>query len=166
MSRPSQSWTPYARSITDMTAPFIPDDLYQQILESVPIACVDVAIVSGGKVLLVRRKDDPAKGQWWIPGGRVHKGEKLVEAARRKALDEVGIACHVGPIIHTDETIFPDGPYGVAIHSINTCFFLYPESNAASIQLDTHHEDAKWVETIDPGLHPYVRLCLAGAGLK
>jgi colanic acid biosynthesis protein WcaH len=149
-----------------MTAPFIPDDLYQQILESVPIACVDVAIVSGGKVLLVRRRDNPAKGQWWIPGGRVYKGEKLVEAARRKAQEEVGIACHVGPIIHTDETIFPDGPYGVAIHSINTCFFLYPESNAASIQLDTHHEDAKWVETIDPGLHPYVRLCLAGAGLK
>ncbi len=149
-----------------MSPNFIDHELYRQILESMPIACVDVAIVAEGKVLLVRRQDDPAKGQWWVPGGRVRKGETLKEAARRKALEEVGLACHVGPIIHTDETIFPDGPYGVAIHSINTCFFLYPESNATTIQLDDHHEDAKWVDTIDAGLHPYVRSCLAGAGLK
>ena len=149
-----------------MSTDFIDHDLYRQILQSMPIACVDVAIVAEGKVLLVRRQDDPAKGQWWVPGGRVRKGETLKEAARRKAQEEVGLACHVGPIIHTDETIFPDGPYGVAIHSINTCFFLYPESNATAIQLDEHHEDAKWVDTIDADLHPYVRRCLTGAGLK
>lgn len=149
-----------------MTTNFINHDLYRQILESMPIACVDVAIVAAGKVLLVRRKDDPAQGQWWVPGGRVRKGETLKEAARRKALEEVGIPCHVGPIIHTDETIFPDGPYGVAIHSINTCFFLYPESTANQVNLDDHHADAKWVDTIDAELHPYVRLCLTGAGLK
>ncbi len=148
------------------TPEFIGQDLYKRILELVPIACVDVAIVSGGKVLLVNRKDDPAKGQWWVPGGRVRKGETLKQAARRKALEEVGIACHVGPIIHTAETIFPDGPYGVAIHSINTCFFLYPESTAADCHLDDHHADAKWVDTIDTDLHSYVRHCLIGAGLK
>lgn len=149
-----------------MSMTFIDHDLYRQILQSMPIACVDVAIVADGKVLLVRRKDDPARGQWWVPGGRVRKGETLKEAARRKALEEVGIPCHIGPIIHTDETIFPDGPYGVAIHSINTCFFLYPEANTHSIELDGHHEDAKWVDAIDVDLHPYVRLCLTGAGLK
>ncbi len=144
---------------------FIDHELYRQILESVPIACVDVAIVASGRILLVRRNDDPAKGQWWVPGGRVHKGETLKQAAHRKALEEVGIPCHVGPIIHTDETIFPDGPYGVAIHSINTCFFLYPESKVAAVELDTHHMEFKWVDMIDDGLHPYVKLCLSGAGL-
>lgn len=149
-----------------MTNHFIDHELYRQILESMPIACVDVAIVADGKVLLVRRQDDPAKGQWWVPGGRVRKGETLKDAARRKAQEEVGLSCHVGPIIHADETIFPDGPYDVPIHSINTCFFLYPESNTTAIQLDDHHQDAKWVDTIDKDLHPYVRLCLTGAGLK
>ena len=48
------------------------------------------------------------------------------ETARRKAREEVGIDCHIGPIIHTAETIFPDGPGGIPVHSINSCFLVYP----------------------------------------
>ena len=53
---------------------FIPWKLYKQIIGNVPIACVDVAIVAKGSVLLVRRKDHPAKGEWWLPGGRASLG--------------------------------------------------------------------------------------------
>ena len=144
---------------------FIPQHLYNQILEAIPIVCVDVAIVNDGCVLLVRRRDAPAKGQLWLPGGRVHKGETLRQAAARKALDETGIDCHVGPIIHTDETIFEDGPEGIAVHSVNTCFFLFSRQHSVEVNLDGHHEDWVWIDHIDPGLHPYVKLCLAAAGL-
>jgi colanic acid biosynthesis protein WcaH len=85
----------------------IPWELYRRILETMPIPCVAIAIVAGGSVLLVMRKDPPARGQWWLPGGRVLKGEMMRDAALRKAHEEVGIECHVGPIIHTAETIFP-----------------------------------------------------------
>lgn len=109
-----------------MASPLIPQDLYNQILANVPIACVDVAVVSNGSVLLVKRNDPPAKGDWWVPGGRVRKGEMRKATARRKALEELGIDCHVGPVVYTAETIFPDGPHGIAVHSINSCFLLYP----------------------------------------
>jgi len=145
---------------------FIPTLLYNQILTNMPIACVDIAIVSHGKVLLVKRKDPPASGQWWVPGGRVVKGEMMVETAKRKAIEEVGIEVHVGPIVHTDETIFDDGPCGIAVHSINSCFFVYPADPEFSPSLDSHHEDWKWVNTIDETLHPYVKQCLFGAGLR
>jgi colanic acid biosynthesis protein WcaH len=146
---------------------YIPDDLYAQILSHVPIACVDLAIVSNGCVLLVQRKDPPAQGQWWIPGGRVYKGEMMKDAARRKAQEEVGIACHVGPMIHTAETIFPDGPFAIPIHSINSCFLLYPVEDVSRVRvrLDEHHEDWQWANTIPAGLHPYVARCLQAAGL-
>ncbi len=146
---------------------WIPADTYRHFLESMPIACVDVAIVQRGAVLLVKRKDAPARGQWWVPGGRVWKGETMRETAARKALEEVGLVCHVGPIIHTAETIFPDGPGGVAVHSINACFFLYPAAARvrSSPKLDAHHGGAKWVRTIPAGLDPYVVRCLEGAGL-
>jgi colanic acid biosynthesis protein WcaH len=146
----------------------IPQDLYNQILANVPIACVDLAIVSNGSVLLVKRKDHPARGQWWVPGGRILKGEVMKETARRKAIEEVGIACHVGPIIHTAETIFPDGPGGIPVHSINSCFLVYPVEDVSKlhVRLDDHHVDWRWANTIPPGLHPYVTKCLAGAGLE
>lgn len=145
---------------------FIPQKTYDTILKNVPIACVDIAIVADGRVLLVKRKDKPAMGQWWVPGGRILKGEMMREAAARKAREEVGVECHVGPIIHTDETIFPDGPSGIAVHSINSCFFLYPVEKGFSCKLDDHHQDCRWVDRIPRGLHPYVERCLLGAGLK
>ena len=69
---------------------WIPASTYRAFLERMPIACVDIAIVHRGAVLLVKREDAPAKGQWWVPGGRVHKGETMRETAGRKALEEVG----------------------------------------------------------------------------
>jgi colanic acid biosynthesis protein WcaH len=147
---------------------WIPTELYHQFLESMPLACVDIAIVHQGAVLLVKREDAPARGQWWVPGGRVWKGETMRETAARKAREEVGLDCHVGPILHTAETIFPDGPSGIAVHSINTCFFLYPASDRPDIQahLDAHHAEAMWVRSIPPGLDPYVVRCLEAAGLE
>ncbi|MDC0358887.1 NUDIX hydrolase, partial [Oligoflexia bacterium] len=130
-----------------------------------PIACVDIAIVAQGSVLLVRREDPPALGHWWVPGGRVLKGELMKDTAARKAREEVGVPCHVGPIIHTAETIFPDGPDDIPIHSINACFFLYPAEKDFRIALDDHHSDSKWVNTIPEDAHVYVERCLLGAGL-
>ena len=147
---------------------FIEQGLYDEILRNVPIACVDVAIVYNGCVLLVRREDAPANGEWWVPGGRVFKGETLRETARRKAREEVGIECHVGPIIHTAETIFADGPRGIPVHSINACFLLYPTNDGAnlSVTLDGHHTAWRWVDEVTDDLHPYVARCLRGAGLE
>lgn len=144
---------------------FIPTELYYRILEYLPIACVDIAIVAQGAVLLVQRNDPPAQGQWWVPGGRVFKGEMMRETAARKAREEAGIECHVGPIIHTAETIFPDGPGGIPVHSINSCFFVYPVDSAFTLHLDDHHIGYQWVRYIPPGIHPYVERCLMGAGL-
>ena len=112
-----------------------------------------------------QRKDAPALGQWWLPGGRVLKGEMMKDAAIRKAREEVGIECHVASIIHTAETIFPDGPDGIPVHSINSCFFLYPTSAEFQVRLDLHQSDYQWVDHIPAGLHEYVERCLLGAGL-
>lgn len=140
--------------------------LYRKILENVPIGCVDITIVADGAVLLVKRKDPPAKGKWWVPGGRVLKGEMMRDTALRKAREEVGIECHAGPIIHTAETIFQDGPHGIPVHSINACFFLYPVDSNFKPALDSHHSDFRWVTRIPKRIHPYVERCLLAAGLE
>ncbi len=143
----------------------IPTSLYIEIIQNVPIACVDVAIVYRGSVLLVLRKVSPAKNQWWLPGGRVHKNEMMKDAAKRKALEEVGLDCKVGPIIYTAETIFPDGPYHTSVHSINSCFLLYPIENPV-VRMDNHHNDFKWVDFIPSICHLYVVKCLERVGLS
>ena len=70
----------------------LPSDAYLQIVGVMPILCVDLVIRnSEGKYLLVKRNNEPLKGQWWVPGGRVFKGESLQEAAIRKAREELSL---------------------------------------------------------------------------
>jgi colanic acid biosynthesis protein WcaH len=56
---------------------FIPLVLYNEILKLMPIASVEPVIVVDDALLLLKRENPPAKGQWWFPGGRIHKGESL-----------------------------------------------------------------------------------------
>jgi len=146
---------------------YIADELYMQILDAMPIACVDVAIIHDGRVLLVQRKDAPAKDQWWLPGGRVQKGETLRDAARRKALEETGLACVVDSPIMTAETMFEDGPQGTSVHSINTVYRLAPHMlTEPQVVLDGHHANYEWVDAIPKGVHRYVRTALEACGLS
>jgi len=54
----------------------------------VGIGCV---VFRGERVLLVRRGKPPRLGQWSLPGGAQHVGERAEEAARRELREEAGI---------------------------------------------------------------------------
>lgn len=145
----------------------IVQDLYNQILTNIPVACVDAVIIEDGAALLVKRKDKPVQGEWWVPGGRIVKNEMMRDTVYRKTIEEVGLMCSVGPIIYTAETIFPDGPNDIPVHTINTVFLLHVHhSSRTAIKLDSHHSDFRWVKKIDENLHPYIKECFKRAGLS
>lgn len=49
-----------------------------------------------GRVLLVKRGNEPYAGRWSLPGGRVEADETLAEAVHREVLEETGIVA--GPL--------------------------------------------------------------------
>lgn len=69
----------------------LPFEFYKKIVASLPILCVDGVLVDKGKFLLIKRKNQPQKGKWWVPGGRVLKGERMEKALKRKVKEELGI---------------------------------------------------------------------------
>jgi len=64
---------------------YIPDEEYKYILKNMPILCVDLLIMHDGRCLLLKRDNEPAKGEYWFAGGRVRKLETIESAAKRIA---------------------------------------------------------------------------------
>lgn len=56
-----------------------------------PALAADCVIFHGDAVVLVRRKYDPYKGHYALPGGAVEIGETVEDACRREMREEIGL---------------------------------------------------------------------------
>ncbi len=64
-----------------------------------PVLAVDAVLIRGAMVLLVRRKFEPHKGEWVLPGGFMAEGETAQEAVARELLEETGITSGVRGLV-------------------------------------------------------------------
>src|SRR5581483_1432599 len=121
----------------------IPDSLYREIQRSMPIPCVDLLVTDArGRILLLRRVNPPARGEWWSPGGRVHHRELRIDAARRKLREECGLAAVSIEELGTFDVMFEGDQSPGASHGISTVFRVVVD--AADVQLDAQSADFAW----------------------
>ena len=60
-----------------------------------PKVAAAVLVEMDGRVLLVRRVNEPFRGMWTLPAGFVNGGEDPAEAAARECLEETGLSVRV-----------------------------------------------------------------------
>lgn len=64
-----------------------------------PKVAAAVLIEKDGRVLLVRRANEPFRGRWTLPAGFVNGGEDPAEAAARECLEETGLSVRVTRVL-------------------------------------------------------------------
>lgn len=81
---------------------------------------VDAVIPYRGGIVLVRRKNDPFRGYYALPGGVVEYGESVEEAVVREVREETGLECTVDRLIgvYSDPGRDPRG------HFVSVCFLV------------------------------------------
>src|SRR5207253_2528001 len=114
-----------------------------------PIVCVDCLVVNGnGEYLLVKRKNEPLKGEFWVPGGRLHKHERLVDAVHRKMREELGVEVEIIENVGFFEEFFDKTREGAdgGVHTISIVYIVKPRSY--DIRLDDQGTEWKWFKEL------------------
>lgn len=110
---------------------------------SCPSAAVGAVVIHDQKVLLVKRKDPPAQGQWAIPGGRIQLGETLQVAAEREIAEETGILIRAKEPIYTFDIIVRDREDHIRYHYV--IIDLAAEYVGGALSPDDDASDAAWL---------------------
>jgi colanic acid biosynthesis protein WcaH len=136
------------------------DEQLLQVISVAPLVSIDLVIRdSEGRILLGRRVNNPAKGTWFVPGGRIYKNEDLDEAFERICIAEVGQtasrsdAKFIGPFTHIygDNFTCTDG---IGTHYVVLAYELHLTKQFI-LEKSAQHSEFKWFapDDVDSDIH-------------
>ena len=132
-------------------------------VDKLPMISVDLLIFDReGRVLLGLRRNEPAAGTWFVPGGRVRKNEAILRAAARLCHEEVHILLPTSSlrVLNVYEQVYTDDGSGRHYITFTVSGHVGPAAKAG-INHDYQQDGIKWstVESLvgDPTVHHYVK---------
>jgi 8-oxo-dGTP diphosphatase len=113
-----------------------------------PIVGVGAVVIDGTKVLLVRRGQQPLKGEWSLPGGALELGETLQQGVAREVLEETGLVVVPAGMVEVLDRITHDLETGrVRYHYVLVDFVC--RVTGGSLLGGSDADEARWVERED-----------------
>lgn len=146
----------------------LPKEDFFRVVELSPITSIDIIIRAphiidhADHYLLGLRKNEPAKGKYFVPGGAILKNESLRNAFRRITKQELGREINIddaqffGVYEHFYDSNFLEKP-GIGTHYIVLTYFC--QLSYAGISADEQHEEFRWMSRDEilssSQVHPY-----------
>lgn len=145
---------------------WLPDQVFKTVIQSTPLISIDLVVRNEkNEVLLGKRLNAPAKGFWFVPGGRVKKDETLDSAfirLLREELDsEFEIAREQANFLGVFEHFYEDNFYEEDFTTHYIVMGYEIKISQSLIEKLSQHSDFKWInmsEIIsDESIHQYTK---------
>jgi colanic acid biosynthesis protein WcaH len=91
------------------------DETFEQVVRSTPLCSIDLIIRdTDAHTLVGLRLGEPAKGYYFVPGGRIRKDERLADAFRRILAEETSIEAQLSDdkYLGVFERFYPTNRFG------------------------------------------------------
>jgi colanic acid biosynthesis protein WcaH len=139
---------------------------FKRVVRDTVLVSLDLLVINRRREVLVgKRRNRPAKGYLFVPGGRIMKGESLADALTRISSAEIGIALrHQDATLHgIYDHMYPDNAFGEAglktHYVVIACLFrgdsYVPQGH------DYQHQELRMLPIKallkHPDVHPYTR---------
>jgi len=97
-----------------------------------------------GRVLMVKRRFEPNKGRWSLPGGLVEAGETLEQAAKREVREELGLEVAIEGLMQVADEVIRDDAGRVKYHFVLIDYLMKPLGD--KITINEESEAFAWFE--------------------
>jgi ADP-ribose pyrophosphatase YjhB (NUDIX family) len=108
-----------------------------------PVVGVGAVIVHDGKIVLIKRGNEPGKGKWSIPGGHVELAESLEQAVVRECKEETGLDNENPVLIDVVSNVDYDELGKVKYHYVIIDYLVHVTGGQAEAASDA--EELRWV---------------------
>ena len=121
------------------------------MVEAMPLVSVDLVMIRNGREVLVgMRTNRPAQGCWFVPGGRILKGESIARARERIIRRELGpqVSLAGWALIGGYDHFYADnftGVPGVSTHYVVLAHRLDVTGDGPALEADSQHERLVWM---------------------
>jgi len=136
-----------------MSNKFLAPDKFRLVLDSTPLVSIDLIVKNpDGRVLLGKRLNKPAKGFWFVLGGRVLKNERLDIAFARLTEIELGVKVDIfsARYLGLYEHFYDDSAVSdvISTHYVVNAFVIELNESVPTLPLD-QHSDYRWLSEIE-----------------
>ncbi|WP_273070558.1 GDP-mannose mannosyl hydrolase [Alteromonas australica] len=143
---------------------FLSQEVFTTVIDSTPLISIDLVVENEhGELLFGLRNNRPAKGFWFVPGGRILKNETLDAAFERLTKNELGVCFNrsnarlLGAWEHFyEDSVFGESP---STHYIALAYHLIVTKNHLHLPFGEQHSSYLWKEkrlaSSDESIHQY-----------
>lgn len=128
---------------------FLSQEVFTTVIDSTPLISIDLVVENEhGELLFGLRNNRPARGFWFVPGGRILKNETLDAAFERLTQNELGVVFQRSDAAQLGvwEHFYEDSVFGESTntHNIALAYNLKISSHVLQLPLGKQHSRYVW----------------------